>query len=321
MIHQAIWERLMHSLQTNTVFHACIFEGSALIGKKTLARRFAMALHCEGENKPCGVCPACLKHKAGSHPDFSVLLPEAGKKTISVRAVRDALENLYIRPLIAERKLLFIPEAELCEAGAQNAMLKCFEEPPPYAVIMLSVQNLSALLETIRSRAVIYTLSPCPRDELCRFIEAHYPDRAEESGFIADLSGGLIGRACRLAEDEEARALRDQLLSLLCHMHESRYQALRVADFFSEQKDEDGLLFECLLIYLRDVVLTAMGGNHAIFSRYAAFLKEAAASASARAWTKALYSLVDARADKAKYANDSLWITERMITLWEVLHD
>lgn len=322
-IHQAVWESLCRSIQRNTVSHAYLFEGSALIGKKTLARRFAMALQCESEDgeKPCLTCPSCLKHKAESHPDYTVLLPEPGKKTIAVRAVRDALEDLFVRPFSSKRKILFVPDAELCDASAQNAMLKCFEEPPPYAVILLTAQNRTALLETIRSRARTYTLSPCPRDTLCRFIEAHYPDRAKERFFIADLSSGVIGRAVQLLEDEDARQCREALFSLLCHMHESRYKALKVADFFNEHPDADGTLFECCLIYLKDVVLSALSGTPPLLISYAEPIAKAAASASPKAWSKALFSLAESRADKAKYAGDSLWITERMIHLWEVLND
>ena len=321
LIHQTIWNALSRAAEQDKVFHAYLFEGSAGIGKKTLANRFAMALHCEGENKPCMTCPSCLKHRAQSHPDYEVCAAEAGRQSLSVKAVRSACEHLFIRPLVSKRKILFIPQAERCEAGAQNALLKCLEEPPPYAVILLSTTHLSALLPTIRSRTAIYSLSPCAHDTLCRLIETTYALDADERLLIASLSSGLIGRAVRLCEDEGLREALNRLFMLLCHMHESRYKALEVADFLSGQSDEDGFLFECCLLYLRDVTLYALSGKKPLLSRYSALIEQAAKAKSAKAWTRALYCLSSAKADKASYVNESLWITKQMITLWEVLND
>ena len=137
MLHEAIRKNLIKTAESGDIFSALILSGPEGIGKGTIAREFAAAIHCEAESgRPCGVCPSCVKHKTGNHPDYFELTPEPGKKNISVSAVRSACENLFIKPLISDRKILFIPEADLCEAPAQNAMLKCFEEPPPYAVII-----------------------------------------------------------------------------------------------------------------------------------------------------------------------------------------
>ena len=123
-MHEAIRESLWLSLSKDRVFHAIIFEGPSGIGKRTLGREFAMALHCEGDVKPCGKCHACIKHKTGNHPDYIEVTPEKDKKAISVKVIREAVEDLYIKPLISDRKVIFIPEADLCEKAAQNAMLK-----------------------------------------------------------------------------------------------------------------------------------------------------------------------------------------------------
>ena len=39
---------------------------------------------------------------------------------------------------------------------AMNAMLKILEEPPKYAIIILIVKNSESLIETIRSRCLLF---------------------------------------------------------------------------------------------------------------------------------------------------------------------
>src|SRR5581483_11449752 len=49
---------------------------------------------------------------------------------------------------------------------AANALLKVLEEPPGFATLLLLAENAGALLPTIRSRSVTFTLAPLPVEEL-----------------------------------------------------------------------------------------------------------------------------------------------------------
>lgn len=321
MIHRKIRESLTQAIRTDKVFHAYVFSGPEGIGKRTLARDFAMALHCQSDNAPCGVCPECVKHKTGNHPDYRELVPEKDKKNISVDALRAACNELYIRPLIADRKILFIPEADLCEAGAQNALLKCFEEPPPYATILLAVRDLSALLATIRSRAVIYTLNPCSREEIKAFVTETYPKMAEKADFIADFSGGVIGRAAELCRDDTLSEKRRSLFALLKNFPDSRYAALKTADFLSGSPEDEALYYELCLSYFRDVALIGQGSDRLIHRDYEKELRAFSDKVGKKSAARALYLMAEAKNTKAKYANYGLFITDLLSSLWEVLHD
>lgn len=321
MIHEEIKKGLNHLIETDRVFHAVIFSGTEGIGKKTLARDFAMAIHCEGDNKPCGKCPSCIKHKTGNHPDFREVYPEKGKKVIGVDVVREAFEDLYIKPLLSDKKIIFIPEADLLEAPGQNAMLKSFEEPPSYGVVILAVKNLSSLLSTIKSRAVIYELNPASKAEIEEVLKENYPEKGDKARFLAEFSGGIIGKAINLCESEEFAALRDEEVKLLKDFPKSRFASLKLADFFKEHEEKEAVLYDIALSFFRDLSVLKEGGDKFINSDILSDIENAAKSVTGAGAAKALFKLAEAKGSKAKNAIYDLWITNLFIEIWEVLND
>ena len=102
--------------------------------------------------------------------DFSQILPNAyhvrktkkneqgsGAAFISIDQIRD------IFPIIDAKQsrafYIVIEEAELMNLNAQNAALKLLEEPPPSVIFLLCVCNPDLLLETVRSRCAMISLS------------------------------------------------------------------------------------------------------------------------------------------------------------------
>ena len=172
------------------------------------ARIFANALHCTGDVKPCGVCPDCRKHAANTHTD---LITIGGEGTIKVDDIRAMNEELYIKPALSQRKIFIIKNADNMNQDAQNALLKSFEEPPHYAIIILLSENIKMLLPTIRSRGNKVLFEPFSEDEIKNYIVRQYPLKQASADFIALYSGGVIGNAIRLCEDEEFFEIRKNM--------------------------------------------------------------------------------------------------------------
>ncbi|MBR6719472.1 MAG: hypothetical protein IKL74_01015 [Clostridia bacterium] len=321
MIHEEIKKGLNHLIETDRIFHAVIFSGTEGIGKKTLARSFAMAIHCESkEMRPCGVCPSCIKHKTGNHPDFREVYPEKDKKIIGVNVIREAFEDLYIKPLLSDKKIIFVPEADLLEAPGQNAMLKSFEEPPPYGVIILAVKNLSTLLATIKSRAVIYELKSVSQGKIEEILKEKYPEKADEIPFIASFSGGIIGKAISLCESEEFAALRKDAINLMLSFPKSRYASIKLSDFFKEREDKENILLDIALSFFRDLSAAKEGLTDLINSDFSAEIINASKNVSKTGAAKALFLLAEAKGKKSKNAIYDLWITNLFIEMWEVIN-
>ena len=138
-------EKIRKTIETGNISHAYIFEGSRISGKEAAAVSFLMAIN-GGKNLV-------------DDPDHYEVRAEAGQGR-TVKSVKDAdLEKLQadlkMKPQ-GERNTALIYDADTMTPRAQNRFLKTLEEPTPGTVIVLLSENTENLLETIRSRCIIY---------------------------------------------------------------------------------------------------------------------------------------------------------------------
>ena len=196
--------------------HAYLFYGSEGTGKRTLAGIFAQALLCGGgEERPCGRCVACRKFEKGAHPDYTVLRKPADKAFLVVDQIRALREEIYIRPNEADRRVVLIENCETMNAPAANALLKVLEEPPSYAVFLLSAKNERMVPETNPSRCTGIELFAVPAAEAEEWIAAHFPASGPEERRQALLYGnGNLGRSRAFLEDPAVQRGYGQALSL-----------------------------------------------------------------------------------------------------------
>ena len=89
-----------------------------------------------------------------AHPDFYLVTSE---RSIGIDVIREVGYFLRIKPIASQYKILVIENFHLATVEAQNAFLKTFEEPPPYAYIFLVTPYIDRLLKTIISRAQVIT--------------------------------------------------------------------------------------------------------------------------------------------------------------------
>ena len=143
---------LRKAIEANFLSHAFIFAGPEGVGKKTVASRFAQILLCENRTA-CGVCSQCHMLALKSNPDLIEL--NGQNESIGVPEIRTLREKLSLKPYAGQYKFAIIDQAENLTQEASNALLKVFEEPTAYTIIILITTNPQKLLKTIRSRAQI----------------------------------------------------------------------------------------------------------------------------------------------------------------------
>lgn len=98
-------------------------------------------------------------------------------------------------PNEAAYRVLILAEAQTMTPQAQNALLKILEEPPAHVIFILTCENRSQLLETVRSRCVCLTLQPVAWDEAAPVLHSRLPQvPPQELQRAHSLFGGCIGQ-------------------------------------------------------------------------------------------------------------------------------
>lgn len=126
------FEKLVASYQTGRGHHALLIQALPGMGDDALIYALSRYLMCQQPegHKSCGQCRGCQLMQAGTHPDYYSLLPEKGKSTLGVDAVREVSEKLYEHSRLGGAKVVWIPDAAQLTDAAANALLKTLEEPP-----------------------------------------------------------------------------------------------------------------------------------------------------------------------------------------------
>ena len=199
--NERIKQNLSAAAHKNRFAHFYLISGPKGSGKHTLARLLACALMCESEQRPCGICSACRKIMAGTHPDF-ITVDDPEHKNVAVKIIREARESIFIRPNEGRKKIYRFPRGQDIGIPGQNALLKILEEPPAYGVFLLLTNNPAKLLPTIRSRCVELAMQSLPPEVLERELQRRHPDSSQQdrSAAIAR-SGGYLGQALQLLEE------------------------------------------------------------------------------------------------------------------------
>ncbi len=250
-------EQLMRSVQAGRIVHALLFVGPHGSGKRTLARLFAQAMVCQGERKPCGVCPACKRFLAGSHPDIHVVKPE--KKSIGVDEVRGLIDALALRPYEGGRHIALVEQADKLTVAAQNALLKTLESPSGDCMFFLITDAPGAMLPTILSRCQTVRFSDLSVEDCARVLEGRGVDpvRARE---LAGLSQGSVGRALEIDGDGEYRALREKVLQSLEALS-GRASVAGAAAPLEEDKGQENETLDIMELWARDLMAIQSGAE------------------------------------------------------------
>lgn len=132
--------------------------------REKCANELIQSVVCTAETGvPCGKCAQCLKAKAGVHPDVIRVVPESGKKTVSMKVIRDnVLDTLWVAPNEAENKVYVFPNADELSVIIQNALLKSTEEPPEFVMFVFLAERRESFLTTIISRVTEFSLGTPP---------------------------------------------------------------------------------------------------------------------------------------------------------------
>lgn len=215
--HKQVITQLCLMQQEDRIPHAMLFCGTDGVGKSLVAEALAAAILCHApvHNQACGHCKACRALAAGTHPDFFQIQPESETKAapaIRIEAVRKLQEEIARIPLLSERRVVIMQEADKMNEAAANCLLKTIEEPSGQIVFILLTSRPSALLDTIISRCMRVEFGILQPEELVAILHQQGIDEPL-AGKLASIADGSVSKALAM-QDEELLNLQTQAFDL-----------------------------------------------------------------------------------------------------------
>lgn len=286
-------------LARNRFPHSLILAGAEGVGKYTLSLMLAQAMNClqpkETDGLPdyCNVCSNCRRISQAqdlesrcaeavearealrdtdkretrifvqTHPDVFIVPPDPPQMMIKVDQVRQVIHTIRYRPAEGRRRVFIFTDSAFIKEAA-NALLKILEEPPEYATIFLLARNPGDLLPTIRSRCLVFRLSPLSAQEIEQDLATRRPEwNARQRELATRLSGGAVGMA-RLLDLAEYMESRKDALALLSAATRSEDHSLlfRTTENYragAEGKDKTDQLLRAVYVLLKDLTALISG--------------------------------------------------------------
>ncbi len=302
---------LAYYIESKQFPHAFLIEGESGLGKATFAKLIYASMVCAGKDKPCGACSSCRKIMGDIHPDFIVLKGKGTPNSFHIDLIRALKKELYLVPNDSEKKLYLIKDADTMTIQAQNAMLKILEEPPEFAVFVLTCKNKSLLLETILSRTTHIKLAPVSKKDqkeyLCRRFPHVPPEKIEEA---VVLSGGNIKESINFLNGEEGHTALiavDRITSALISKNE--YDLLAALSPLCKDKELCSLVFAMLIATFRDTIALKYSKKEALIIPSRKNSSELSKKLSSGALLSMITAVENAKIKLNKNVNQNLLIT------------
>lgn len=214
MIHQALYLRyrpktfaevkgqehvvkaLQSAVKDGKVGHAYMLHGPRGTGKTTTARLLAKALNCTNigsDGEPCLKCESCLAFQKNKSFDLHELDAASNNKVDDMRAL---LERVNLATP-GRAKVYLLDEAHMLTAGAENALLKTLEEPPPHVTWVLATTEPHKVAQTIRSRCQVFELSLLDDSAMAQHVRYVAADAGldlseDELDYVISSGGGSV---------------------------------------------------------------------------------------------------------------------------------
>lgn len=223
-------KHLITTADNKRIPHAQLFVGKAGSGTLPMALAYARYVLCGTNNAACDV-----KFDAYSHPDLHFVYPTiAGKDDFSdlfreflkenpygtlfdwykktgdlgkqaeirVGVVQNIIKSTYLKSYEGGYRVFIIWEADKMNVTTANKLLKIIEEPPKNTLILLTTEDLGAILQTIRSRCQILYLNQLPEETIANALIDKFNTSLEEAKLIAHQSQGSYTKALELVHQE-----------------------------------------------------------------------------------------------------------------------
>lgn len=316
-----IVEHFTKAINSDKISHAYIINGEKGMGKKTIAKTFAMTLLCEADSdKPCMKCHSCIQAMSDNNPDIIYITPDK-PTTLSIDHIRETLVgDVSIKPYSYSHKVYIVEDSQLMNIQAQNAILKTIEEPPEYAVILLLTTNADGFLQTVRSRCVTLDMQPLKKEQIKKYLMTNCEVVDYQAEIASNMAGGNLGKAMEFAVSNEFSQMLSEVLSLLKYIKDMQaYEVVLAVKRASEYKFRVEDYIDLMNLWFRDVLIykASLDVNRLIFKDEIMTIKKHAESSSYNGIEKILKAIEKAKIRLNANVNFDITIEMMFLTIRE----
>lgn len=232
-----------------------IFSGSDGIGKSTLASEFAKFLNCSNLQD----CDSCSRIDSLNHPDYIFI--DSNSKCSDASCCKDSnssvikncvineniISSIKFNALFGNYKVMVINEADKLSKISYESLLKTLEEVNGNIIIILLVEKVSIIPETIISRCQLWKLENISQDKLKEELINRFPDKLNEIDKIISFGSPTIGDSIEMLNDsiffEERQNCIERTINLLISPSSKKLEYSKELTTIY-RKDKERLFFE-----------------------------------------------------------------------------
>ena len=271
-------EKLVDNLKkiicSNEISHAYLIDGLKGVGKKQFAISLSKAILCLNTNQELigsDNCSSCKKFKDNNHPEFHVIEQDG---SIKIEEIREIQKNIHIKPYEGNRKVYVILNGDKMTVQAQNALLKTLEEPPGHSTIIITTNNLKALLPTIISRCQLLKLRPQGIERVTNYLVEKLGINQEEARVTATFSNGLIEMAKNIYYSDDFKRRRFKVIDITEKLLSTNtMNILHEVEFFSTEKDNIEEIIDLFIYWYRDILIYKETQEDSLIINYDQYIK------------------------------------------------
>lgn len=244
---------LIDNINKNKILNSYMFVGQDGIGKKKFAEEFSKMILCLSEEKDnCNKCESCVKFISMNHPDYLEIQPDGNY--IKIAQIRQMQEEIYKKPIISEKKVFIINDAEKMTEEAQNSLLKTLEEPPEYIAVILIVSNENLLLNTIKSRCMKLYFNNISKEQILTYINNNkIIEKPTEN--LLDMCNGSIGKAEKISKNINYYIEVEKLINkLVNNNYDSIIQLMKESTILYKSKDNIYDILEYMIVIFYNLI-------------------------------------------------------------------
>ena len=178
------------------------------------------------------------------------------KDKLLVADSEQIIEESFIKPTSAPKKIFIINNIDNSMESAQNKLLKILEEPPRNVFFILTCQNIEKVLPTVRSRCNKIELKKLEKNVIVSQI--NYQGNVDK---IINSSDGLLGQAIYFSKMKDFENLYDLSIGILTNLKNTK-QVLEYSKKLEVYFDRFDIILNILGFALEDILYYKYGLNN-----------------------------------------------------------